>query len=138
MEGVQPGSIEGVGHHTAHGAHIEVRVGRACAVAGRIPQPRREAVVLGGVGVHDEDLWVGAVLFDPEGQRIFYFRRDVRHAPAGVIFDAARAAGDILPAAALRVVLFEDSARILRPGVLAQKLHKVALDASRRSGGFGL
>ena len=90
------------------------------------------------MGVHDEDLWVGAVLFDPEGQRIFYFRRDVRHALAGVIFDAARAAGDILPAAALRVVLFEDSARILRPGVLAQKLHKVALDASRRSGGFGL
>ena len=95
-------------------------------------------VGLGGVGVHDEDLWGGAVLFDPEGQRIFYFRRDVRHALAGVIFDAARAAGDILPAAALRVVLFEDSARVLRPGVLAQKLHKVALDASRRSGGFGL
>ncbi len=35
-------------------------------------------------------------------------------------------------------VVPEDSARILRPGVLAQKLHKVALDASRRSGGFGL
>ena len=90
------------------------------------------------MGVHDEDLRVGAVLFDPEGQRIFYFRRDVRRALAGVIFDAACAAGDILPAAALRVILLEDGARVLRPGVLAQKLHKVALDAARRGGGFGL
>ena len=99
--------------------------------------PRREAVVLGGVGVHDEDLRVRAVLFDAKGQWVLYLCRDVRRRLPGVVLDAARAAGNILFTAALRVVFLDDSARAFGPGVVAQKLHKIAFDAACRDGGFG-
>ena len=118
MEGVQPGSVEGVGHDPAHGAHIMAAVGGAGAVAGAEPEPRRQAVVLGGVGVHNEDLRLRAVPLHREGQRALDLRRDLGCRDTGVVFDRARAAGDVLFPAALRVVLFQNDSCIGGAGIV--------------------
>ena len=68
MQGADARRIEGIGHHPPHRAHIDAAVGAAGTVPGGEPQPGRKAVVLGGVGVHNEHLRRGAVLFDGKGQ----------------------------------------------------------------------
>ena len=119
MEGVQPGGVEGVGHDPAHGAHVVVPVGGAGAVAGAEPQPGREAVVLGGMGVHDEDLRLRAVPLHLKRQGVLDLCRDVCRRDAGVVLDAARPADHVLFAAALRIGFFKDGACVFRPGVVA-------------------
>ena len=46
----------------------------------------------------------------------------------GIVFDAARPAGNVLFATALRIIFFNDSTRIRRAGFLAQQRHKVVLN----------
>ena len=70
VQGVEPGGVEGVCHHPAHGAHVEVPVGGAGTVPRAVPQPCREPVILGGMSVHDEDLRVGAVPLHRKGERL--------------------------------------------------------------------
>ena len=89
VQGVESGGVEGVCHHPAHSAHVEVPVGGAGAVAGAEPQPGREAVVLGGVGVHDEDLRLQAVPLHRKGERVGDLGGNVGAGDAGVVLDAA-------------------------------------------------
>ena len=132
MQGVDARRIEGVGHHAAHRTHVHAAVGAAGTVAGGEPQPCRKTVVLGGVGVHHQHLRVGAVRLDGKGQRILDLCRNVRCALPGVVFYAARPAGDVLFAAALRILLFNDLPRVCRTGILPQQGHKIVLDAARQ------
>ena len=147
VQGVDARRVEGVGHHPAHRAHVDAAVGAAGPVAGGEPQPGRQAVVLGGVGVHHQHLRVGAVLFNGKGQRVFDLDGKVRRRLPGVVLDAARPAGNVLFAAALRVLLFDDRSRIRRAGVLRLQSHQIILNAAgqrlhgfrhRRGSGRGL
>ena len=128
MQGVDACRIEGIGHHTAHRAHVHAAVGAAGTIAGGKPQPGRKAVVLGGVSVHHQHLRVGTVRLNGKGQRILDLRRNVCRRLPGIVFDAARPAGNVLFAAALRIIFFNDSTRIRRAGFLAQQRHKVVLN----------
>ena len=137
VQGVDARRVEGVGHHPAHRAHVDAAVGAAGPVAGGEPQPGRKAVVLGGVGVHHQHLRVGAVLFNGKGQRVFDLGGKVRRRLPGVVLDAARPAGNVLFAAALRVLLFDDRSRIRRAGVLRLQGHQIILNAAgQRLHGF--
>ena len=80
--------------------------------------------------MHHQHLRVGAVLFDGKGQRIFDLIGNVRRRLPGVVLDAARPAGDVLFAVALRILLFDHGSGICRAGVLAQKRHEIVLDAA--------
>mgnify|MGYP006929005770 FL=1 len=89
MQGVESGGIEGVRHHPAHGAHVEVPVGGAGTVPRAVPQPCREPVVLGGMGVHDEHLRQGTVPLHRKGERVGDLGGDICAGDVGVVLDAA-------------------------------------------------
>ena len=71
-------------------------------------RPCREPVVLSGMGVHDEDLRVRAVPLHRKGERGGDLGGNVGAGDAGVVLDAAAAAGNVFLPAALRIVLFQD------------------------------
>ena len=135
VQGVEPGGVEGVRHHPAHGAHVEVPVGGAGTVPRAVPQPCREPVVLSGMSVHDEDLRVGAVPLHRKGERVGDLGGNVGAGDAGVVLDAAAAAGNVFLPAALRIVLFQDGTGSLRAGLIAFQRDKVGFNVTGRQGG---
>src|SRR5699024_1625178 len=86
-----------------HRAHIGGPVGGAGPVPRQELQPFGGAVALGGVGVHDEHLGLGAVQLDGKGQRVLDLGGHLGGGDAGVVLDGAGGAGDVLFAAALAV-----------------------------------
>ena len=87
------------------------------------------------MGVHDEDLRVGAVPLHRKGERGFDLGRDVCRRDAGVVLDAAAAAGNVFLPAALRIVLFQDGTGSFRAGFIAFQRDKVSFNVTGRQGG---
>ena len=137
MEGVDARGVEGVGHDGPHRAHVGGPVGGAGPVPGQEPQPLGGAVALGGVGVHDQDLGLGAVQLDVEGQGVLDLGGHLGGGDAGVVFDGAGGAGDVFFAAALAVRGLGHGAGVLGLVGVGQEGHQIALDGGGVQGGRG-
>ena len=87
------------------------------------------------MGVHDEDLRVGAVPLHRKGERVGDLGGNVGAGDAGVVLDAAAAAGNVFLPAALRIVLFQDGTGSLRAGLVAFQRDKVGFHVTGRQGG---
>ena len=87
------------------------------------------------MGVHDEDLRVGAVPLHRKGERVGDLGGNVGAGDAGVVLDAAAAAGNVFFPAALRIVLFQDDTGSLRAGLIAFQRDKVGFNVTGRQGG---
>ena len=87
------------------------------------------------MGVHDEDLRVGAVPLHRKGERVGDLGGNVGAGDAGVVLDAAAAAGNVFLPAALRIVLFQDGTGSLRAGLVAFQRDKVGFNVTGRQGG---
>jgi len=135
VQGAYPRRVEGIGHYPPHRAHIDAAVGAAGPVPGGKPQPGRKAVVLGGVGVHNEHLRRGAVLFNGKGQGLRRLGGDVCRRLPGVILDAARTAWDVLFAAALPELLLCHRPCIGGAGFVRLQRHKIPLHSGLHRGG---
>ena len=87
------------------------------------------------MGVHDEDLRVGAVPLHRKGEWVGDLGGNVGAGDAGVVLDAAAATGNVFFPAALRIVLFQDGTGSLRAGLVAFQRDKVGFHVTGRQGG---
>src|SRR5699024_7630106 len=100
-------------------------------------QPLGGAVTLGGVGVHDQDLGLGAVQLDVEGQGVLDLGGYLGGGDAGVVFDGAGGTGDVFFAAALAVRGLGHGTGVLGLVGVGQEGYQIALDGGGVQGGCG-